>query len=460
MKKIFFVSKNVNKYNEIRTIAGSDEIKIEWYKKEIPELQTSNCEELIKDKAYKAFNEIKRPVLVEHTLLKIMAFNELPGVQTNYFYQNMGCKEIVEYCKYKNEYRASAESILCFCDGKKYYIEHGIEEGSISKNIIDDKGFEWDKIFIPHNNNEKKITYAQLDKHKYSMRQKAWSNLDKICQKEGVWEQIENDTEDDIIKLAELIKQRKVLLFVGAGLSASVGFPSWKELIHDLGKKENYVPALFESYGDYMLLAEYVGLKDDNVPYEYIKKKFEITNEIKEKLVKSEIYEKILQLDFPIIYTTNYDRLIEEYFTEKKHKYKSVVKIDDMKETNSVPVRIMKFHGDIEDKDSIVLSESQYFARMDFQSFMDVQLQADMLQYHVLFLGYSLSDVNIKLLLYLARKRRLNGKEPMEAYIFTATPNKIQKEVFEKNGIITFSGEDVDKRNGTLEFLRRLCDLQ
>ena len=76
----------------------------------------------------------------------------------------------------------------------------------------------------------------------------------------------------------------------------------------------------------------------------------------------------------------------------------------------------------------------------------------------ILFLGYSLSDINIKLLLYLARKRWSDTAKEKKAYIYTATPNQIQKEVFRQNGIITFWGDETDKEKGTLEFLEQLSE--
>lgn len=162
---------------------------------------------------------------------------------------------------------------------------------------------------------------------------------------------------------------------------------------------------LFESHRDNMMLAEYVGLKDEEQKneklYKFLKEKMDINKnaKIKEELEKSELYEILANFHFPVIYTTNYDQLLEKYFE-----------------------------------------------RMDFKSFMDVLLQADIMKYHILFWGYSLSDINIKLLLYLARKRWEGSESKKEAFIFTATPNKIQKAVFKKNGIVTFSGSDADKK--------------
>ena len=453
MQKIFFVSGSGEKFEEMKVIFDLEELEIVWYQKSINELQTDDAEQLIKKKALEAFKEIRRPVLVEHTALSIEAFNKLPGLQTDYFYSCLGCKKIVDFCKTEEDFVASVKSIFCFCDGKNFYIAEDEECGRITNELDEEEAFAWDKIFIPEENNEDQLTYSKLKtlKNEVSMRKKAWVKLKNKYKNQILTLNRNIDDTEDIKRLAKLIKDGKVLLFLGAGISASLKFGSWSDLIGDLGRKIGYDPELFQIYGDYMMLAEYAELQLKSSLYQYIKEKFSITNrlDIQEKLKNSKIYRNIMKLNFPLIYTTNYDHLIEEYLDFGKHKYNKVTNIEDIKEADPRELRIVKFHGDIEDEKMIVLSESQYFKRMDFQSFLDVMLQADMLQYHVLFLGYSMSDINIKLLLYLARKRWENRERPMQAYIFTATPNEIQKEVFKKNNIISFSGEQTDKEKST-----------
>lgn len=458
MKKIYFVSNNQNKYEEIKALFDIPEIELEKYVMEIEELQTDNSDKLIKHKALVAYREIRRPVLVEHTVLCIEAFHRLPGMQTSYFYSKFGCQDIVDFCNYKRQYGACVESLFCFCDGKQFIIGKGKEEGCITKKIRStEESFAWDKIFIPYGDNVDKKTYDELgnDKRRRSMRKLAWDDLKKKG-KDKFFECFVDENEN-IQELVELLKQRKVLLFVGAGISASIGFPTWNQLIKELGIKVGYEGVLFQCHGDNMMLAEYVGRNDTESLFAFMQKELSIQDkpEIQDKLRNSEIYKNILELDFPVIYTTNQDHVIEEYFNMNFHKFSKVVKIKDMSKIEPNTTRIMKFHGDIAERESIVLTESQYFERMDFRSFMDIQLQADMLQYHVLFLGYSLSDINIKLLMYLMRKQWGN-EEQKKAYIFTATPNQVQRAVFEKNSIVAVSGRYADKKQGTVEFLKDL----
>ena len=460
---IYFVTSRKEKYEELKKVFHMPGYELVWFNQDISELQTDDEEKLVRHKVLEAFKEIRRPVLVEHSVLKIKAFGDLPGLQTRNFYSKLGYQSIVEFCGMKKCYEATAESIIGFTDGKKIIIEKGTDEGRISDNLKITQGFEWDEIFISKKNNPDGKTYAERGKEKYncSMRKTAWDKMESHIEKMG--DSVSDEEDKKIAELAELIKQRKVMLFVGSGISASVDLPTWGSLISTLGEKQGFDKELFSCYGDNMMLAEYAD-KDGGV-YKELNNQFDIdlkhNSVIRDKLIKSEIYEKLLELDFPIIYTTNYDHLIETYYEHKGKQCEVIKTIDDMSLAPSGVTRIMKFHGDLETEQEIVLSESQYFKRMDFQHFMDIQLQADMLRYKVLFLGYSLSDINIKLLLYLARKRNNTIRKSVNecnSYIFTATPNQVQKEVFEKNGIVSLSGDIADKEQGTLDFLRKLVE--
>lgn len=464
-RRLYFVSKNMDKYKEMQAIMDPDVLDLECQPTPIAELQVESMEILVKKKALEAYKELRRPVVVEHTALWVSALNELPGLGTEYFYTRLGNEKIVKCCRKFRQYDAAVKSYICICDGEKFIIGRGKEEGRITRGLKNGKGgFAWDTIFIPNENNPKHLTYAEMtqeEKNSRSMRKKAWENLKK---ENPVWwddfiKITDAEEEKNLEMLARLIKEKKVMLFIGAGISASVGFASWGELISRLGIDQGYDKEIFKEYGNNMMLAEYVDNRSRRV-YEKIREIFRIDDDIRAELKKSEIYDALLKLDCPVIYTTNYDHLIEEYYRMEGHKFNRVVTIEDMQQLDPEnSTRIMKFHGDIEKEASIVLTESQYYKRMDFQNFMDVQLQADMLQYHVLFLGYSLSDINMKLLLYLSGKRQENSANKMKGYIFTATPNKVQKEVFRKNGIISFSGGTADKKEATKDFLIRLCEM-
>lgn len=469
MAKLYFVTGRKEKFEELQEIVKDDGTDLCMYPLKIHELQTGDVNDLVQKKAFEAYKEICRPLIVEHTILKIDAFNQLPGLQTNYIFSQLGCGTIVEFCKYKDKFGACAESVFCYCDGKRYVIASAEDKGRIKENVnLMCDAFEWDRIFEPYGNNPGRKTYARMEngKNKRSMRMKAWQALkDKLG--EEVLEEYRQpasktmpvgiEPKDGFAELSELIKQKKVMLFIGAGISKSLKMPLWNELLHSLAGDE-YDSQLFDTHGNNMMLAEFIRQR---IPKESffgrMKEIFTINEEIMGKLKSSTIYEAIANLGCPVIYTTNYDCLLEEYYRVNKgeNSYSKVVTIADMYQIKNDAVRIMKFHGDLDYEDSVVLTESEYFKRMDFQDFMDVQLQADMLRYHILFLGYGLSDINVKMLLYMARKRQ-KSDSTMKSFIFTATPNQIQKAVFGENQIITFFSDDADKATGTNEFLQHL----
>ena len=243
------------------------------------------------------------------------------------------------------------------------------------------------------------------------------------------------------------------MLFVGAGISNSVSLPTWSDLIEQLGNELGYDTEIFECYGDYLLLAEYYKLcKGDTNLFNKLKEHLNVSDD---KIKNSTIYQLIKKLNVPVIYTTNYDDTIERYYKMQSEALNVVESLEELRLADCSKTRLMKYHGTIKNDKSIVLSESQYFERMDFSSFLDKQLQKDWKDYSILYLGYSMSDINIKLLLYRLNKE--SGGKDIQSYIFTTKPNDIQDRVFENNNIIAIHNDIIDKELGTKKFLEDLA---
>lgn len=78
---------------------------------------------------------------------------------------------------------------------------------------------------------------------------------------------------------------------------------------------------------------------------------------------------------------------------------KSIQKISsvsDIAKIDNNKTQIIKFHGDFDDDSSIVLDETSYFQRLEFETPLDIKFRSDVLGKSVLFIGYSLSDINIR----------------------------------------------------------------
>jgi len=58
-------------------------------------------------------------------------------------------------------------------------------------------------------------------------------------------------------ELVEAHRSGKLMLFVGAGVSANLGLPNWSQLISHVAAELGYDPAVFATYGNHQTLAEF-----------------------------------------------------------------------------------------------------------------------------------------------------------------------------------------------------------
>lgn len=118
--------------------------------------------------------------------------------------------------------------------------------------------------------------------------------------------------------------------------------------------------------------------------------------------------------------------------------------------------QIVKYHGDFDDDQSLVLAESDYFERINFDSPLDIKFRADALGRTILFIGYSMSDLNIRLLLYrLWQTWRNSGNERdrPNSFVFMPRSNPVQEAVLGQWGITALSGVSDDPQTALTAFL-------
>lgn len=259
-------------------------------------------------------------------------------------------------------------------------------------------------------------------------------------------------------ELKSIISRGQVILFVGAGVSATLGLPNWADLVAHLADELGYDSRLFNTYGDYLSLAEYYIIKKGHLGE--LRHWMDINWNVSDESIKeSKVYDYIVDLGFPIIYTTNYDHCLERAFQLRNKSFKRIVDVDDFVDINPNDTQIIKFHGDTISDSTIVLSERSYFERLEFESPLDIKLKSDILGKSILFLGYSLSDINIRLLLYKIDKIWKNsryGNNRPKSFIFLPKPNPIQETIFENRGIKTIIGNSIDREKSIEDFLREL----
>jgi SIR2-like domain len=258
-------------------------------------------------------------------------------------------------------------------------------------------------------------------------------------------------------ELAIAIKERRAILFAGAGLSMSVGLPSWQEFI-DRMSEELGIAGDDARTDDHHTIAEYYRIKQGSIGplRSWMDRNWKVSED---KVRESKMHALIVSLDFPIIYTTNYDRNIEAAFAAHDRDYVKVANARDIAKTREGVTQIVKFHGDFDDDDSLVITETDYFNRLAFDSPLDIKFRSDALGKTVLFVGYSMTDLNIRLLLHkLWRTWQMSGyaKDRPKSFVFMARPDPMQQAILGEWGITALSGETEDPEEALTGFLEKL----
>ncbi len=206
------------------------------------------------------------------------------------------------------------------------------------------------------------------------------------------------------------IAEKRCVLFAGAGLSVSAGYPLWTSLIDrmiaycnknyiDINEYKDDLEALQRS-GELISIAEYLRYKMGE---------YEFSNFMKSVFMKSldkipKIHQEISKIPFSQIITTNYDKLFELQLPSVESKG-----INDLKDANEKIRRnqffIFKIHGTIDNIDSIVLGKSDYSNLIYSQPLYLETLNLIFRTKTVLFLGYSLQDPYLLNLLEIIKIR-------------------------------------------------------
>ena len=167
----------------------------------------------------------------------------------------------------------------------------------------------------------------------------------------------------------------------------------------------------------------------------------------------------IVDLDFSTIYTTNYDRWLEKAYEARGKSYRKITNVGDLTHPLDGATEVIKFHGDFEDDASLVLTEANYFRRMSFETPLDIRLRADSLARPLLFVGYSMHDMNTRYLLFrlqeLWQSSDCIGRRPV-SYVLMTQSQPAQETVLRSRGVEPLVWEDEDPGRATRLFLERL----
>ncbi len=171
-KNMLFITGNKNKVKEFQEILG---FKLDHMGLDLEEIQEIDIKKVSEDKARKAFNIVKKPVIVEDTGLFFEALNGLPGALIKWFEERLTYLEICNLLKENRN--ATARTCVSYYNGNNLKQFIGEVHGQISKTPKGKNGFGWASIFIPNGSNK---TFAEMNsKEKYSLSMRKIA-LDKL----------------------------------------------------------------------------------------------------------------------------------------------------------------------------------------------------------------------------------------------------------------------------------------
>jgi len=252
------------------------------------------------------------------------------------------------------------------------------------------------------------------------------------------------DEKDIPPKLIESYLEEKCGFFVGAGLSIGAGFPDWKGLLLDLidraetGKMLTQDAAKecrehVEDPSKFLMVAE--ELKDVLVSEfkAYIEEIFG-----NEAIAPLPIHDLLVSLNKnKFIITTNYDLLIEKSFA-KAGVYQSAYKFYEAHAIQAELFRrkffLLKAHGDAKTAaDKIVMTEKDYRRLFYQEPGYQSALQSIFTMYSVIFIGCSLKDPEVKLLLNYINAAFPEGGTPHYALMTEDSTGEIERNRWRKD---------------------------
>ncbi|RTK93271.1 non-canonical purine NTP pyrophosphatase [Candidatus Saccharibacteria bacterium] len=173
MKTITIVTGNPGKVKELQAMA-TDSLEFTMHDLDIDEIQSMDLEHIVKDKAHKAYQQIKSPVIVDDVSAGLASLNGLPGPFIKFFNKTIGDDSLFKLAKAND-----IVTIVClaaYYDGENYIIG----QGTITGTIVEPRGtngFGFDSVVIPDGQTQTMGEMSGHMKMQFSHRGKAFRAL-------------------------------------------------------------------------------------------------------------------------------------------------------------------------------------------------------------------------------------------------------------------------------------------
>lgn len=146
MKQITIVTGNPGKVRELQAMA-MDKINFIMHDLDIDEIQSMDLEQIVRDKALKAYKQIKAPIIVDDVSAGLDSLNGLPGPFIKFFNNNIGSDSLYKLAKPNDKVTISC--VAAYYDGEQYILGRGTITGALV-SPRGNNGFGFDTVVIPN----------------------------------------------------------------------------------------------------------------------------------------------------------------------------------------------------------------------------------------------------------------------------------------------------------------------
>lgn len=169
--KITLASSNRHKFEEMSKILKPYGIELERADVQVNESDFETLEESAEDKARKAFQILKKPIIVEDTGVYFQAYNNFPGLYPKRMYLSLGFNGLLKLLEGENR-KAYFKTCISYYDGFRMKTFSGKLQGKMAERVHDaDKDvLPYEKIFMPKGHKVTLSAISRGEKNTFSHR--------------------------------------------------------------------------------------------------------------------------------------------------------------------------------------------------------------------------------------------------------------------------------------------------
>lgn len=203
-----------------------------------------------------------------------------------------------------------------------------------------------------------------------------------------VWADLDAHRLEHVEELAARARRGELVLFLGAGVSAGAGLPTWAELLANLATSAGIAES------EQLLLGRMDMLDQARI--------LAIRLEARERRIGEAVRDQLQQTHYALAHsllaslpvnevaTTNYDQLFETASRDVERPASVLPYAPDRGRDRW----LLKMHGCVSQPDDIVLTRSDYLRYAERRAALAGIVQALLITRHMLFVGFSLNDDN------------------------------------------------------------------